>query len=147
MELFILPALALVLLLAPLVGIMRGKVEGKKAKNRIVMNLCMFAGICILSIVFPLGGAFAADEGAAAAAVTSIVGTNAQGLGFIAAALSTGLACLGGGIAVAAAAPAAIGAVSENAKNFGKAIIFVVLGEGMAIYGLLISILIITNLQ
>ncbi|MDR2606233.1 MAG: ATP synthase subunit C [Oscillospiraceae bacterium] len=145
MEIFIFPALALVLLLAPLVGVLRGKIEGRKAKHRIIMNLCMFAGICILGIVFPLSGAFAAGE-EAAEVVTSIAGTTAQGLGFIAAALSTGLACLGGGIAVAAAAPAAIGAVSENAKNFGKAIIFVVLGEGMAIYGLLISILIITNL-
>ena len=69
-----------------------------------------------------------------------------KGMGFLAAALSTGLSALGAGIAVAAAAPAAIGAVSENSKAFGKAIIFVVLGEGIAIYGLLISILIINRL-
>ena len=56
------------------------------------------------------------------------------------------LAAIGAGIAVAAAAPAAIGAVSEDPKSFGKAIIFVVLGEGIAIYGLLISILIINKL-
>ena len=53
---------------------------------------------------------------------------------------------LGAGIAVAAAAPAAIGAFSENAENFGKSLIFVALGEGVAIYGLLISILIINTL-
>ena len=45
-----------------------------------------------------------------------------------------------------AAAPAAIGAFSENAENFGKSLIFVALGEGVAIYGLLISILIINTL-
>ena len=57
------------------------------------------------------------------------------------------MAALGGaGVAVASAAPAAIGAVSEDPKAFGKAIIFVVLGEGIAIYGLLISILIINKL-
>ena len=50
------------------------------------------------------------------------------------------------GIAVAAAAPAAIGAFSENEKNFGKSLIFVALGEGVAIYGLLISILIINKI-
>ena len=44
------------------------------------------------------------------------------------------------------AAPAALGAVSENPDNFGRAIIFVALGEGVAIYGLLISILILNNL-
>ena len=48
-----------------------------------------------------------------------------------------------GGIAVAFAAPAAIGAFSENKENFGKAMIFVAMGEGVAIYGLLISIIMI----
>ena len=52
-----------------------------------------------------MGSAFAA-EGA------SIVGTVAQGMGFLAAALATGCSALGAGIAVAAAAPAAIGAFS-----------------------------------
>ena len=44
------------------------------------------------------------------------------------------------------AAPAAIGAFSEDPKAFGKALIFVALGEGVALYGLLISILIINKL-
>jgi V/A-type H+-transporting ATPase subunit K len=56
------------------------------------------------------------------------------------------MSALGAGIAVAAAAPAAIGAFSENSENFGRALIFVALGEGVAIYGLLISILIINAL-
>ncbi len=43
---------------------------------------------------------------------------------------------------VSASAPAAIGAVSEDPKAFGKAIIFVALGEAVAIYGFVISILI-----
>ena len=44
---------------------------------------------------------------------------------------------------VSEGAPAAIGAISENEKSFSKALIFVALGEGVAIYGLLISILIL----
>ena len=87
-------------------------------------------------------GVFAEGE----TVVNSITGTMAQGLGFLAAALATGLSSVGAGIAVAAAAPAAIGAFSENDKNFGKAMIFVALGEGVAIYGVLISILIINKL-
>ena len=59
--------------------------------------------------------------------------------------LAVGLSCVGSGIAVAAGAPAAIGATSEDPKNFVKALIFVVLGEGIALYGLLIAILIISN--
>lgn len=46
----------------------------------------------------------------------------AQGLGFITLfAVTTSASALGAGFAVAAAAPAAIGAISENTDNFGKA--------------------------
>ena len=75
-----------------------------------------------------------------------VITNNNAGLGYIAAALATGLSSIGAGIAVAAAAPAAIGAVAENDKSFVKALIFVALGEGVALYGILISILIIGNL-
>jgi V/A-type H+-transporting ATPase subunit K len=69
--------------------------------------------------------------------------SNGEGLKFIGAALSTGMACIGTGIAVAAASSAAIGAISEDAKLLGKTIIFVGLSEGIAIYGLIISIMIL----
>ena len=84
----------------------------------------------------------AADAGTAAAATS----TMADGMAYIGAALATGLSCIGGGVAVANAAPAAIGATSEDPKNFGKSIIFVALGEGCALYGMLISIMIISSL-
>ena len=67
-------------------------------------------------------------------------------MGYLGAALSTGLASIGAGIAVAAAVPAAIGLYSEDPKSFGKGLIFVALGEGIALYGILISILIINKL-
>lgn len=138
--LFVLPLFVIALLAAPLIPMLKGAVTGVKAKRSVVLNLCAFFGVCIIGIAFPLSGmAFAADTATAAAA-------SAQGMGYLAAALVTGLSCLGAGIAVAAAAPAAIGAVSEDPKSFGKAMIFVVLGEGVAIYGLLISILILNRL-
>ena len=64
----------------------------------------------------------------------------------LAAALVTGLAGIGGGIAVAAGAPAAIAAASEDPKSFGKSLIFVALGESIALYGVVISILILNKL-
>ena len=67
---------------------------------------------------------------------------NAIGMGFIAAALSIGLAGIGAGIALAAGAPAAIGAASEDPSSFGKSMIFVVLGEALALYGFVIAFLI-----
>ena len=66
-------------------------------------------------------------------------------LTFLAAGLVTGLAGIGGGIAVAAGAPAAIAATSEDPKAFGKALIFVALGESIALYGVVISILILNK--
>ena len=137
---FTLPLLALVLVSAPLIPVFRGIATGKKAKRNIVVNLAAFFGVCLLAVLVPVGGLVSAADTAAAAA------SNAAGLGYLAAALVTGMACIGAGIAVASGAPAAIGAVSEDPKSFAKALIFVVLGEGIAIYGLLISILILNRL-
>ncbi len=63
----------------------------------------------------------------------------------LAAALSTGLAALGSGIAVASTGSAALGTISEKPELFGQALIFVGLSEGIAIYGLLISFLILNR--
>jgi len=68
---------------------------------------------------------------------------DASGLGFIAAAISTGLATIGAGYAVGAVGASALGAVSEDPKLLGKTLIFVGLAEGIAIYGLIVSILIL----
>ncbi len=69
--------------------------------------------------------------------------TSANGLGLLAAALATGLAALGAGYAVAVVASSAIGATSEDPKIFGKTLILVGLADGIAIYGIIISILIL----
>lgn len=138
----LLPLLVVVLLSLPLVKVFTGKVSAKSAKTRLAMHISGFAGAVLLCLLLAMShsSVYAAGE------IATITGTLAQGLGFMAAALSTGMSALGAGIAVAAAAPAAIGAFSENEKNFGKSLIFVALGEGVAIYGLLISILIINKL-
>ncbi|MGB3365877.1 MAG: ATP synthase subunit C, partial [Acidaminobacteraceae bacterium] len=59
---------------------------------------------------------------------------------------STGMATIGAGYAVGAVGSSALGAVSENPKILGKTLIFVGLAEGIAIYGLIISILILGRL-
>ena len=61
--------------------------------------------------------------------------------------LATGLdSCIGGGIAVASAASAALGAISEDSSVLGKSLIFVGLAEGVCLYGLIISFMIISRL-
>ena len=79
------------------------------------------------------------DTATAAAAASS----TADGLKYLAAGLCTGVASIGGGLALAAGIPAAIGATSEDPKAFGKALIFVALGETLALYGVIISFMII----
>jgi V/A-type H+-transporting ATPase subunit K len=66
--------------------------------------------------------------------------------GLIGAALATGLTSLGAGFAVAKVGAAAIGALAEKPELFGRLLIFVGLAEGIAIYGLIVSILILNRL-
>src|SRR5512133_416608 len=63
----------------------------------------------------------------------------------LAAAISTGLASVGAGIAVSGTGAAAIGAIAEKPESFGRSLIFVGLGEGIAIYGLIISFLVLNR--
>lgn len=76
------------------------------------------------------------------ATATAKTGT-ALGMSFIAAALSTGLACIGAGIAVGSVGSAALGLIGEKPDMLGKTLIYLGLAEGIAIYGMLISILIL----
>ncbi|MCF6097237.1 ATP synthase subunit C [Thermovorax subterraneus] len=72
--------------------------------------------------------------------------SSSPGLAFIAAAISTGLATIGAGYAVGAVGSSALGAVSEDPKILGKTLIYVGLAEGIAIYGLIVSIMILGSL-
>ena len=76
-------------------------------------------------------------------ATTTVLGSDAIKWGFLAAALATGLSSLGAGIAVASVGSAAIGALAEKPELLGRTLILVGLAEGIAIYGLIISILIL----
>ncbi|HHY90902.1 MAG TPA: ATPase [Clostridiales bacterium] len=111
------------------------KTTDKRKMQRILrVNLFVFLTMMILSVsLFVPNIAHAVAEGEG----------SASGLGFVAVALSTGLATLGAGYAVGAVGSAALGAVSEDPGILGKTLIFVGLAEGIAIYGLIISILIL----
>lgn len=116
------------------------KTGKRKGKECLLMNAISFFSVLGVAMVCTLGGGVNA---LAAGDATDL--TVGEGLKFIGAALSTGLSGIGGGIAVASAASAAIGAMSENEKIMGKTLIFVALAEGIALYGLVISILILFN--
>jgi len=120
---------------------------GEKSRGRykkaIAANAFLFFGTMVFAVcVLFNGSAFAAGAVTSAAGVAA----SAAGLGYIAAALSTGLSCIGGGVAVSAAASAALGAISEDSSILGKSLIFVGLAEGVCLYGLIISFMIIGSL-
>jgi V/A-type H+-transporting ATPase subunit K len=66
--------------------------------------------------------------------------------GYLAAAIATGLSTLAAGIAVASVGSSAVGAVAEKPELFGRTLVLVGLAEGIAIYGLIISIIILNRL-
>jgi V/A-type H+-transporting ATPase subunit K len=137
------PLLFIVLISLPIIPVLAGKVNARNAKFRVFTQISLFAAAFLGVMIFQVNGLMVHAE---EATTTGVTGTLAQGLGFMAAAIVTSASAIGAGFAVASAAPAAIGAISENSENFGKAMIFVALAEGVAIYGLLISILIINKL-
>ncbi len=100
-------------------------------KAALGFNLFFFFGTLVVSDLLLFSGKVQAASDVAQA--------SAEGWRYLAAALSTGLSCIGAGIAVASAASAALGALSEDSSIMGKALIFVVLAESIALYGLLIS--------
>lgn len=82
----------------------------------------------------------------AAAPAGGGLGIEAATWGLLAAALATALAALGAGFAVAKVGAAAVGALAEKPELFGRLLILVGLAEGIAIYGLIVSILILNRL-
>lgn len=118
----------------PFGGYLLGKKKEGSTKASLALGILMFFGTLVVSDMLLFSGHIYAAETAEAAAAVSV-----DGWRYLAAALSTGLSCIGAGVAVASAASAAIGALSEDESIMGKALIFVALAESIALYGLLIS--------
>lgn len=118
--------------------LLKNNEDGLKEKIRkaLKINLSTFIPIMVMILVLVLpNGVKAAAAGNASEA--------GNGLKYIGAALSTGLATIGTGYAVGQVGSAALGAISEDASILGRTIIFVGLAEGIAIFGVIISIMIL----
>jgi V/A-type H+-transporting ATPase subunit K len=113
-----------------------------RLKLAVAMTVICAVLAALASVLLWWPSAFAAEAGTGAAAVPP----EALSWGFVGAAVSTGLAALGAGIAVANVGTAAIGAIAEKPELFGRLLILVGLAEGIAIYGLIVSILILNRL-
>lgn len=114
------------------------KLSGKRMKTVLGVNVVLFFSMmAAVTVMLFTGTAFAAG---------SVVDSSVLSWGFMSAALVTGLSCIGAGIAVAAASSSALGAISEDPTIMGKALIFVALAEGIALYGLLVAFSILGRL-
>ena len=114
---------------------------GEKSKKRYKKSLIAnFFGVLLVATIVSFAGT------ASVQAASSSADGLATGLGYLGAALVTGISGLGSGIAVASSASAALGALSEDGSLFGKSIIFVAMAEGIALYGLIISFMILGKL-
>ncbi len=108
----------------------------------VVANVAVFilVSLGIAGVSWPGSIVFAKATQQTTTTTSTLSGTVA-----LAAALSTGLSAIASGIAVAVVGSAAVGAVSENPENLGRTLIYVGLAEGIAIYGLITSFLILTR--
>lgn len=113
------------------------RMEKKQASSLVKYNLMAFIPVLAAAVIFLIPQV---------AHAVGTVSDTSSGLGYIAAALSTGLATIGTGYAVGSVGSSALGAVSEDPKILGKTLIFVGLAEGIAIYGLIVSIMILGRL-
>ena len=105
-----------------------GEKNKKRYKRAIGTNAFFYFGAFLVASIMMFGGNVQAAEAATSASI------------------ATGLSCIGGGIAVASAASAALGAISEDSSVLGKSLIFVGLAEGVCLYGLIISFMILGKL-
>ena len=115
-----------------------GNVQGA-----ILASISIFSATVVGMFVFMfMGSPIMAANAATTTAVASGISLG-EGFKYLAASLSTGLATIGTGTAVGSVGSSAIGAVSEDPSILGKTLIFVGMAEGIAIYGMIISILIL----
>jgi len=127
---------------------------GTQAARRLrtFIQVSLFATLAVVLIGVTAATLFAttpADDTAEKSVdveVKKVVVTNV-GSGLIAAGIAAGVSAIAAGVAVAYVGAAAVGAVSEKPEVFGRTIIFVALGEGIAVLGLVIAIMILNTVS
>ena len=138
-------------------GFLKSIIKWAKMGNIVLVTSAIIVALIAVGWLLVSGGLSRAEAQATAttANTTTVSATqhaagkapdSAWGLALLAAALSTSVSAVAAGIAVAMVGSAAMGAVAENPEIMGRSIIFVGLAEGIAIYGLIISIMILGKL-
>jgi V/A-type H+/Na+-transporting ATPase subunit K len=119
---------------------------GHRYKPAMGTQLLAFAVAQIGLLLLGIDNAFAQPEGAAAVAATVDRMSTGMGLAIIGAGIPTALSTIGAGIAVGPIGAASLAAITEKPENLGRTLIYLGLAEGIAIYGLVISILLLNKI-
>ncbi len=106
-------------------------------------QLLTFLGAQLGLLVLGINDAFA--QAAEATTVVNEISTG-MGLAIIGVGIPTGLSTIGAGIAVGPIGAASLAAITEKPENLGRTLIYLGLAEGIAIYGLVVSILLLNKI-
>lgn len=108
----------------------------------VATNIVLFFGAQLAAAFLGVNDALAAAEGTAGGPTEISIG---MGLAFIGIALPTAFSTIAAGIAVGPIGAASLAAVSEKPEMFGRTLVYLGLAEGIAIYGLVLSILLLNR--
>lgn len=121
----------------------RERVSVRRWKGFVGSNLLLFVGAQVGLLVLGIQDVMA--EPAAQAGAASEVGIG-FGLSLIGIGIPTAFATIGAGIAVGPVGAASLAVISEKPELFGRTLIYLGLAEGIAIYGLVVTILMLGKL-
>ena len=110
----------------------------RRWKRIALTNLLALVAVATAVLVWGIQDALAAAEGAGSSEISVGLGLALIGIG-----LPTGLAAIGGGVAVSAVGAASLAVIAEKPEMFGRTLIYLGLAEGIAIYGLVVTILLL----
>jgi V/A-type H+-transporting ATPase subunit K len=108
------------------------------------VNALSFVGGLGAMLLLAMQAALAAAEPAAAGAAREI--TVGHGLAIIGVGLPTAIATISAALAVGPIGSAALAVIAERPDAFGRSLIIIGLAEGIAIYGLVVSILLLDKI-
>ena len=121
----------------------RRQATQRRWKGFVGGNLLLFAGAQIGLLVLGVQDALAEPAAAAGGSAEVSIGF---GLSLIGIGIPTALATIGAGIAVGPVGAASLAVISEKPELFGRTLIYLGLAEGIAIYGLVVTILMLGKL-
>ncbi len=110
-------------------------------KGGLLANLALFATGMAGAMLLGVGDVMAAEPAVAAGEISL-----GQGLALLGVGLPTGLAAIGAAIALGPIGSASLAVIAEKPEMFGRTLIYMGLAEGIAIYGLVMSILLLGKL-